>query len=82
MGNILNQSFRSQTNEFIETPLRRSIYVAVINNRETARQQMGDALIKRLRDICSEVFRMFPYAMVNVDYKVLGEILQIESSRV
>lgn len=57
-----------------ETRIHPSIFIAVRNNRETAREQLGSELMEQLSHLCYDTYG--PYSKGNVtDYEAFKEIL-------
>lgn len=64
---------------FRETTFCQSIFVAVVNNKETARQQLGDELTEKLSDVCYEQFCTLSDGVMHGEYDELREILQFKT---
>lgn len=59
-----------------------AIYTAVINNRETAREQLGDELIEKLGSLSYDNRNMhfFNAPLISRDHEAFKEILHINHS--
>lgn len=73
------QCFRSETDDYKEALLALQIYVAIRENKEAAKEQLGSELIEILGQISFYDYRAFGYIGIKPEYDAFREIFHIKS---